>query len=249
MKNKTIHHQDTKTPSKALVISGGKLNPKVAELDNSADFEMGLQLTEQYGRAVGGMTEVLKFGAMMMLLREHIDSKNLNSTRGVKLPRGVNAADGGMKAWLKRFAPQVKEATAYRFLHVAESVAESFQLPAKVSFIELATKAAAELSEKLQKKQLELWDFVNGTSQRSWLDRFAPHKPLGGRRESKKTPATPEEEAETAVNLAKLAFTDLARDVDTFFTLGHHLHLTNDLRTQLVSLFKQALEKTNHVGK
>ena len=102
-------------PTSALeVVAPGKLNLKPI----IRDAEMGQQLTEQYRKAVGGMTEVLRFGAMMMGLRQHI----LNSTRGVKLPRGSNS-DGGVKAWLEQFAPEVKEATAYRFLHVAEAVA------------------------------------------------------------------------------------------------------------------------------
>jgi hypothetical protein len=140
----------------------------VAENEDAA---MGAQLTSQYERAVGGMTEVLKFGALVMMLRQYLANM---STRGhvSKKPGGADG-DGGMEGWLKRFAPSIKKPTAYRFLHVAESVAESFTLPAKASFIELATKPAAELPANLQKKQLELWDFVSGTSQRSWLDRLA----------------------------------------------------------------------------
>lgn len=128
---------------------------------------MGAQLTEQYQLAVGAMTEILKFGAMMMMLRERCDS-----TRGVAKLGNAARKGTGLKAWLKEHAPQVKEATAYRFMDIAESVAEQFALPKKVKFAELATKPADELTKSLQKKQLELWDFVNGTSQRSWLDQF-----------------------------------------------------------------------------
>ena len=180
------HRHTSNEPTSALeVVAPGKLNLKPI----IRDAEMGQQLTEQYRKAVGGMTEVLRFGAMMMGLRQHI----LNSTRGVKLPRGSNS-DGGVKAWLEQFAPEVKEATAYRFLHVAEAVAADFQLPAKVSFIELATRAPEQLSGALREKQDELWDFVNGTSQRSWLDRFAPAKEFDPSTRAPRRLLTPEEQ-------------------------------------------------------
>lgn len=130
------------------------------------DALMGKQLTEQYHLAVGGMTQVLRFGAMMMGLKATLSTRGQGSGNGKK--------GDGVDGWLKEHAPEVKRATAYRFLHVAEAVAKEFELPAKVSFIELATSAHSDLPEKLQQKQTELWDFVGGTSQRSWLDRFVP---------------------------------------------------------------------------
>ncbi len=193
------------------------------------DALMGKQLTEQYQLAVNGTAQVVRFGAMLMALRQHL----LNSTRGVKLPRGSNS-DGGVKAWLKEFAPEVKESTAYRFLHVAEAVAKDFQLPAKVSFIEIATSPTSQLPENLQQKQSELWDFVNGTSQRSWLDRFVPAKPLDREKltalVSKALPKTPEDvEAMRRAEVME-AFATVDRIID------HHdwHHLTDDqIRTAL----------------
>jgi hypothetical protein len=150
----------------------------VAPGNLSEDAVMGAQLTEQYGKAVGAMTEVLKFGAMMMMLRERLSvlTPRAESKRG----SGRYASGTGLKAWLKEHAPAVKESTAFRFMNVALAVSEKFALPKKASFIDVATTPAADLSKALQKKQLELWDFVNGTSQRSWLDQFTPK---GGSRE------------------------------------------------------------------
>jgi hypothetical protein len=187
------------------------------------DALMGKQLTEQYQLAVNGTAQVVRFGAMLMALRQHL----LKSTRGLKLPRGSNS-DGGVDAWLKEFAPEVKKATAYRFLHVAEAVAKDFQLPDKVSFIEIATSPASQLPENLQQKQSELWDFVNGTSQRSWLDRFVPAKPLDREKltalVSKALPKTPEDvEAMRRAEVME-AFATVDRIID------HHdwHHLTDD---------------------
>lgn len=149
--------------SEQIVVATGQV---------SDDAVMGAQLTEQYQRAVGAMTEILRFGAMMMMLRETLFAREQGSGNGRK--------GDGVKAWLALHAPSIDRGSAYRFMNVAMAVSEKFELPKKVSFIDLASKPADELPKKLQKKQLELWGFVNGTSQRSWLDQFTPK---GGHRE------------------------------------------------------------------
>jgi hypothetical protein len=191
----------TTEPQTREVVGAGTLSTEKAETGKLkaeiSDSEIGQQLTAQYHRATGGMTEVLRFGGMMMQLREEL------STRG-KLSKGGPSKDGsgGITGWLEEHAPEVKRSTAERFLHVAEAVAADFTLPAKVSFIELATSSAESLSEPLRAKQSELWDFVNGTSQRSWLDRFAPSKPKGGYRPTKKNGA-PRAEKRTDAEIAR----------------------------------------------
>ena len=57
------------------VVAPGTLSPStLATLDAAsradADTYLGQQLTAQYHRATGGMTEVLRFGGMMMQLQE-----------------------------------------------------------------------------------------------------------------------------------------------------------------------------------
>jgi hypothetical protein len=168
--------------------------PGTLTIHQADDSLMGQQLTEQYHRAIGGIREVLRFGAMMMQLRNYIES-----TRGLDhhTTTGKGAkydANTGVDAWLKQFAPEVKKATAYRFLHVAESIAQQFQTPAKITFADLATKAPEELPEKLRSKQAELWEFVDGTSQRSWLDAFKPRPTLGGYHPRQGRPPTLDEQ-------------------------------------------------------
>jgi len=162
-------------PKSGIIVATGKLSNSTLSISHSEDAVLGEQLTEQYQLACGAMTEVLKFGAMMMMLRENLSTRGVNSAK-----RGPGTKGTGLKAWLKEHAPEVKEATAYRFMNVAMAVSEKFALPKKIKFAELASKSAADLPKALQKKQLELWDFVNGTSQRSWLDQFTPK---GGSRE------------------------------------------------------------------
>lgn len=175
--------------SKALVPAGAK-TVTLSTLDvlppvptGNPDAEMGAQLTEQYHRATGGMVEVLKFGAMMIQMEEAFDS-----ARGAKHEgRGRYAKGSGFKGWLKEHAPDIKEGTAYRLRAVTESIAEryetivgaktakQFALPA------LVTTPREQLPEAAAAKQLDLFNYVAGTSQRSWLDQFKPASDKGGK--------------------------------------------------------------------
>lgn len=158
----------------------------------SQDALKGRQLTEQYRLAVGGMQQVLIFGAMMMQLRaEHPELAQKGNPR-LQLPaRGQ--LDGGqpvltLSKWLETYAPEVKRQTAQRFLAVTEAIAQEYPqivgvgVAKRIDLATLVTTPAKKLEDKLKAKQLELFEWVNGTSQRSWLDRFsstrnAPPKP------------------------------------------------------------------------
>lgn len=195
--------------SKALVPATPVAVEVVDESADPTDALLGKQLTEQYHRATGGMREVLKFGAMMIVLRETLSAREQGSGNGRK--------GDGVKAWIAEHAPEINRTTAYRFLHVAEVVQSEFELPAKVSFLQLATSAPEELPKKLQKKQLELWDFVSGTSQRSWLDRFVPAKPRGGDHGGNPQPMTPEQQMAALKLLADDQFKRLLVDLHEFY--------------------------------
>ena len=180
----------------------------------SNDALMGAQLTDQYHRAVGGMREVLKFGAMMIQLREHLATVvQVRTTAG----QFGEKEQGSIKRWISDNAPDVKPGTAFRFMHVAEAVAAQFKAPAKISFVDLATKPAEELPEKFREKQLELFEFIEGTSQRSWLDHFKPRATAGGYRPRKGEPPSIEDIAATARFDAETVFQRLVIDLESFF--------------------------------
>lgn len=135
------------------------------------NLEMAEQLTAQYQRAVGGMRNVVLFGAMMLKLQDFITV----SARG----HGGKFGDknSGVKAWLARYAPDISRSTAYRFMAVAEAVQAEYKLPAKaepLGFAAFATAKPEDLPEPLRVKQQELWQNIEGTSQRSWLDKLKP---------------------------------------------------------------------------
>jgi hypothetical protein len=151
------------------------------ELSALEDQAAGAALTAQYRRAVSGMREVLIFGAMLMQVEAKLVQRGPVSSGG----RGNK---GGLREYLRDNAPEIAHATAFRFLGVTKAiaaeyeaivgarVAKTYDLPA------LVLSEPDKLSEAAQAKQLELFDYVAGTSQRSWLDRFkAPRDfTLGG---------------------------------------------------------------------
>jgi hypothetical protein len=155
-----------------------------AALADNQSREMGAQLTEQFIKATGGMREVLLFGAMMMRLRQ-IVSSTVEETGSAK--RGPAAKGKGVDAWLKRFSPEVPAASAYRFEAVAIGIAHKWDalpdsLAKKIEFPELVTlpePKLAKIDKRLPKKRAELFEYVKGTSQRSWLDQFVD-KSRGG---------------------------------------------------------------------
>jgi len=180
------------------------LQPIVA--DNAL---MGAQLTAQYKLALAGAVEVLKFGAMMLMLRDRVATLASETHKG----KGRYAKGSGVKGWLKEHAPEVKEGTAYRFLHVAEAIEAKFPLPKGISFVQLATTPAAQLPPKLRSKQKELFEYVSGTSRNSWLDQFKPALPAGGHHPAEKEP-TDEEKYQAALAQAK------KDHAETFTVLG-----------------------------
>lgn len=147
------------------------------------DAEMASQLTAQYHRATGGMREVLVFGAMMLQLEKIVSTCGNDRKRG----GGRDNKGKGVKGWLAEHAPEINLSTAYRFKDVTLAISQDFRLPetlaSKIDVPKLATSTKEDLEKidpRLVAKQLELFDYVAGTSQRSWLDRFAPAKDKGG---------------------------------------------------------------------
>lgn len=221
--------------------------------DSSQDAEMGRQLTEQYQRAVGGMKEVVIFGAMMMRLRElHPEVAQRGGDR-----RSKSTADFDqpltLQKWLETHAPQVKRTTALRFLAVTESIAQEYpqivgtKMANKMSLAELVTKPASELPDSAAKKQLELFDFISGTSQRSWLDRFLPAKSGGGNHRTspvvQPAPLTPEQLAQQA----KDEITSLLNALDAWFTAAHHTRLDPTTRKTADAVLEAAVTKIRTV--
>jgi len=159
---------ETKT---MVEITPTKIESIPSEIDHNA---IGKQLTTQYQKAVSGMQDVLIFGAMLMEIRKIVGTVAHDRPKG----GGRDTKGGGLKAWLEENAPDISRRTAYRFLGVAEGVALEYQKivgvkVAKAYTLEsLVTTPADQLPEPMRAKQLDLFNYVNGTTQTSWMDRF-----------------------------------------------------------------------------
>lgn len=207
---------------------------------------MGAQLTSQYQRAVSGMQEVVIFGGMMMKLREKYPELNQKGNRSSK--------DITLAKWLETYAPEVKRPTALRFLRVAESVAQDYarivgaKTAKAIGLADLVTTPADKLEGGLAAKQLELFDWVNGTSQRSWLDRFSPESPQQRGRANREDPAPARQP--TAAELAQGAedeITGILNMLDGWFLAANHTRVSKQTRTTTEGVLEEAIRKLRTV--
>lgn len=189
-------------PTSLTVVAPGKFD----------DATLGVQLTEQYEKATGGMKAIFVFGAMMLQIREVVSTCGNNSSRGPQ------TKGDGLKGWLTEFAPTVHLSTAYRFMTLAEGLREEFRLGSKCDMVRLLTAPADDLKkgEATTRKKIEA--FVEGKSQRQLMFEFgyAEAKEKGGKKnKNSDKPLTPEEEEEAARLEAITFYNILHRDLSS----------------------------------
>ena len=127
------------------------------------DHTLASQLTEQYGRAMAGIIEIVKFGAMMIALRQKM------STCGDSATRGPRARGDGVQAWLKKHCPHIDRGTAYRFMRCAEAAREMASLRAGEDLQLILGAAVDALSGRELKLRKKLEKLLAGKSQRQLL--------------------------------------------------------------------------------
>lgn len=125
---------------------------------------MGQQLTEQYRKAVGAIKEVLIFGAMLLQVEE-----NFSTRGGVSGGRGKK---GGLSDWLRAYAPEVPQATAWRFKALAEGVRDGVKMLQNEDLHSVLTAPEDQLSPRLATKREEIEKIISGKSQRQLLFEF-----------------------------------------------------------------------------
>lgn len=227
--------------------------------DSDSDALKGQQLTEQYHRATGGMKEVIIFGAMMMQLREeHPEMTKRGNPKLQMSKRGQleNEAPLPLSKWLETYAPQVKRTTALRFLHVTEAINGNYaeivgaKVAKLISLPDLVTKPAAELPAGCEAKQLELFEFVNGTSQRSWLDMFSPESPQKRGHKTKQDQGNDTQRPKTAAEITQEAEDELVTVLnllDGWFLAAHHTRVKADSRKIAEAALEEAITKIRGV--
>ena len=232
---------------------------KELTLPTSDDAMKGAQLTTQYHRATGGMKEVVIFGAMMMQLREEHPELTQRGNPKLQLSKRGQLEDGSplpLAKWLETYAPEVKRTTAIRFLHVTEAIAQDYVeiVGAKIAKLmpmsQLVTTALEELPETAQAKQLELFEWINGTSQKSWLDRFNPESPQKRGHKTKIDQGNNTTKPKTAAELAADAekeIIDILNALDGWFLAAHHTRVMKDTLTTTDAVLEEARKKLKTV--
>jgi hypothetical protein len=228
---------------------------KALTIPTSDDAMKGAQLTTQYHRATGGMKEVVIFGAMMMQLREeHPETAQRGGDR--KSKSTVDFDRLTLAKWLETYAPEVKRTTAIRFLHVTEAIAQDYVeiVGAKIAKLmpmsQLVTTALEELPETAQAKQLELFEWINGTSQKSWLDRFNPESPQKRAHKTKIDQGNDKLKPKTAAELAQDAedeIISILNALDGWFLAAHHTRVKRDTLTTTDAVLEEARKKLKTV--
>jgi hypothetical protein len=216
----------------------------------SEDSQIGEQLTAQYHKAVSGMREVLIFGAMLKQVENTLSNVDKVSARGKQLT-GNGVKGKGLKGWLATYAPEISRSTAYRFLGITEAVMDQYemivgkQIAKKFDLPTLVTSSPESLPAAARTKQEELFDFVSGTSQRSWLDQFKKEPEKGGKRErpnGTKRRTDAEKDFDDAMAWYEYGFLDLKQTYlnDTLWRTLPDVELANV--ADLVKLFAKKLD-------
>lgn len=166
----TAPQADASMPGASQPSASGQLSKVLTIAEEDGDAVRGLQLDMQWDRAIKGEAEQHIFGAMMILLEEHLRAAaGFDSTRGVKSGSGRYGTGTGMKAWLAKYAPKVKEATAYRWKKATQGLLKKSGIPDAEALQRLLGADADELTEPERATQLELFTLIEGTSQTELL--------------------------------------------------------------------------------
>jgi hypothetical protein len=215
------------------------------------DAAEGKELTTAFKEATSGMRRVLEFGARLWKVREVLSARGQNSPK-----RGPGSTENSLGNWLKEHAPDVNHSTAYRFLDVTEAIAQDYaqivgqRVAKQFALCDLVTTPAADLPEDAREKQLSLFDYASGKSQRSWLDRFATPKGRGGDHgggKGKGKPKSPEQQKAAMrerCNLLGEALQALITDKDYKILERIELDHLEDLLTELNTAVKGWAKKS-----
>jgi hypothetical protein len=132
----------------------------LVKIQNPSDAIEAEQLTAQYDKAISGLLEQVKFGAMMLTKEKALSMRG----RG-----GPDIKGDGLKGWLEKHCPKIHISTAWRFKACAEAVKEELQIGDRTDMSRLLGSAAEALNPKEQRVRKHIESFLAGKSQRQLL--------------------------------------------------------------------------------
>lgn len=191
----------------ALAMPGIGCTELGANMDSAC---AGRILAEQYRRAMDGLRECIRFGAMLAELENSINRSLSRQTTGM-----IDGREGGIKEWLTANCPEVDYGWALKYKRLAEGVQACCSLPASVPLsAALASGAPPEGAGagRLAKARREVSEFLAGKTARQLEFAFGlrPAPANGGAREGAGRPRL-EPSAETR---AAAAWGLLGREID-----------------------------------
>ncbi len=200
-------------------------------------------LVAQYGKALTGTLEVVRFGAMLADQDEALTKANK------KAPQGRRGEES-LKGYLEANCPTINYKTALGFKGMAEDVREYCKIPAKVPLALAMPQADGEtwLPEgacpvpptKLEKLQSDVWSLLDGKSARQLRLGLgeAESAAKGGQRPKEKH--TEAEKHELRLKAAKLWWDGVATDMaDQVSRLKSHMLLDRATLTSVLVKFDE----------
>lgn len=141
----------------AVRNAGGALAGLGAETDPAA---VGHALTESWQHAQGGLVEILRFGAMCLMVQEWLDGlDNIQQSQSRFSGRGGDHKSGtGLKGWLATHCPGIHYKTAYGYMQAAAGLRREARLAADVPLLALMGEdpIPEKRAEKLRQRVLKV---------------------------------------------------------------------------------------------
>lgn len=125
------------------------------------------QLIEQYNVTLkadaSAKRERVRMGIMLLIIRKRIESTvdSINSNQPGRYPKG-----SGFKAWIEIWAPSIPRPSAIRYIKVASALLTRCKIESPEAGERLLSLPETALPKKEAAKQLELFDAIEGKSQR-----------------------------------------------------------------------------------
>lgn len=139
--------------------------PLVPTTPEEQDKLLGIQLDMQWDEAIKGEAQQHLFGALMILLHEHLATVSTRGHGGKFGDKGT-----GLKAWLEKYASRVKRPTALRWMKATQGLIDKAKLKGPEQLQHLLGNGADDLANDSERaKQLELFTLIEGCSQNELL--------------------------------------------------------------------------------
>lgn len=142
-------------PDAELVVRGEGVRVDRAET-SVHDAAVVRAVRESWGRAQAGLVEILRFGALLITVRERLDAECFPVEN---IPqKGCKSKGQGLQGWLEKNCPEVNYNTAYGYMCAADGLRNMLRLADNVPLLPLmgVDPIPEKANEKLRKKMMKV---------------------------------------------------------------------------------------------